>query len=431
MVPLSEPQDAILYQNSARDITLLDIPRSISLAQVTDTCPCMAQIISQPALQVPYPSTEPKSQLAKAKLLSKKPQEDARTQFPEGLLRQALEVVSNSQDGDWCLDRKLLPSANIRQSEKRKLDASSENSSDSKYVKSVRRNGRVSPNTKEEQHMLSSSFQDPVDLSTFSASLDAISGSSNQCLVNRLCYNPLPTQLSIQYPEANCNASKIYMIPPQARFFLSRLNEQKALAFSMASLGIYPEDSPTAGRGQFDFVLLDPPWQNRSVRRAAKYETMREPEPMDILQGMLGQHIAPKGLVACWITNKASVRHAALDAFQAWEVDLVEEWAWLKITARGEPVTQIDGLWRKPYEILLVGRKRDQSVEKIQHDELSRRVIVGVPDIHSRKPNLKALIEPMLPAEYRALEIFARNLTAGWWAWGDEVLKFATVEEGS
>ena len=430
MVPLSEPQDAILYQNSARDITLLDIPRSISLAQGTNACPCMAQIISQPALQVPYPSTEPKSQLAKAKLLSKKPQEDARTQFPEGLLRQALEVVSKSKDGDWCLDRKLLPSANFRQSEKRKLDASSENSSDSKYASSVRRNGRVSPEVKEEQHVLSSTFQDPVDLSSFSASLYAISSSSNQCLVNRLCYNPLPSQLSIQFAEAHCNAPRTKMIPPQTKFFSSRVNEQSALAFSMAALNLYPEDSPTAGRGQFDFVLLDPPWQNRSVRRAAKYETMRIPEPMDILQGMLGQHIAPKGLVACWITNKASVRHAALDAFQAWKVDVVEEWAWLKVTAKGEPVTQIDGLWRKPYEILLVGRKRDQSVENIR-DDVSRRVIVGVPDIHSRKPNLKVLIEPMLPVKYRALEIFARNLTAGWWAWGDEVLKFATVDEGS
>ncbi len=28
------------------------------------------------------------------------------------------------------------------------------------------------------------------------------------------------------------------------------------------------------------------------------------------------------------------------------------------------------------------------------------------------------------PSDYQALEIFARNLTAGWWSCGDEVLKF-------
>ena len=29
-----------------------------------------------------------------------------------------------------------------------------------------------------------------------------------------------------------------------------------------------------------------------------------------------------------------------------------------------------------------------------------------------------------MPKKYLALEIFARNLTAGWWSWGDEVLEY-------
>jgi N6-adenosine-specific RNA methylase IME4 len=56
------------------------------------------------------------------------------------------------------------------------------------------------------------------------------------------------------------------------------------------------------------------------------------------------------------------------------------------------------------------------------------KVIVSVPDVHSRKPNLRGLFEGLLPERYEALEVFARNLTAGWWAWGDEVLLFQRRE---
>jgi N6-adenosine-specific RNA methylase IME4 len=39
---------------------------------------------------------------------------------------------------------------------------------------------------------------------------------------------------------------------------------------------------------------------------------------------------------------------------------------------------------------------------------------------------LKELIGPMMPdpKNYRALEVFARNMTSGWSAWGDEAMKF-------
>lgn len=99
----------------------------------------------------------------------------------------------------------------------------------------------------------------------------------------------------------------------------------------------------------------------------------------------------------------------------------------MKITVDGEPVCALDGLWKKPYEILLVGRKG--SVR--DGEGVKRRVVVGVPDLHSRKPNLKCLFERLMQkkiGEYQGLEIFARNLTEGWWGWGNEVLKFQEDE---
>lgn len=236
-------------------------------------------------------------------------------------------------------------------------------------------------------------------------------------IANRVVCNLNATSTTLQFPTSR------YILPPRANFLLSRISHATAPAISMAALTVLPDPSNTAGPGQFDFVLLDPPWDNRSVKRSAKYKTMSDSDPMEALRGMLGRHIAPGGLVTCWVTNKASTRDAAMEAFDCWGVQLIEVWAWLKITVQGVPVTEIEGVWRKPYELLLVGRRTDSEIES-SDDRVQTRVIAAVPDLHSRKPSLKELIEPLLPAQYRALEVFARNLTAGWWAWGDEVLKY-------
>lgn len=124
--------------------------------------------------------------------------------------------------------------------------------------------------------------------------------------------------------------------------------------------------------------------------------------------------------------------------FAHWGVQLAEEWVWVKTTVKGELVFDLEGGWRRPWEVLLVGR---QHSEGSGQGEVKRRIIAGVPDLHSRKPNLKGLFEKLFFKEelrngedkvgektYEALEIFARNLTAGWWSWGDEVLKFQGKE---
>jgi N6-adenosine-specific RNA methylase IME4 len=102
----------------------------------------------------------------------------------------------------------------------------------------------------------------------------------------------------------------------------------------------------------------------------------------------------------------------------------------VKTTISGEPVTSLDGLWRKPYEILLLGRapgSRLEAVRNLEEEEVVQRVIFGVPDLHSRKPCLKEIIEGLSIIEKRGmvLEVFARCCIAGWWSWGNEVLKFA------
>ncbi|KAF6233990.1 hypothetical protein HO173_007820 [Letharia columbiana] len=427
----------ILYQNPTKTVTLLDIPTSIAHAQGTVDHPCNDQIYASPPLQTPYPSTEPKTEKAKANVLRTKTPSDIDVGFPDALLQQALREVAEHWplEEDWSLPRKITSLVSERQSRKRKADDDIDQVFSTKR-ESVHASTAVLPASKLEiengidpfpsrtepdfkfpdSEISVRSIEEPLILSSESTP-KAYTCSNIRIFTNRLVRNPYPTPLSLQ-----CSGVK-YKTPPNANFLLSKIGQPTAHAFSMAALTLYPTSSATAGPGQFDFVLLDPPWENRSVRRSARYHTMHDSDPMVVLQAMLGQHIAPGALVGCWITNKASVRDTALDAFQTWDVQLIEEWAWLKTTVGGLPITQIDGLWRKPYEVLLLGRKGSDEAQSPDSD-VRRRVVVAVPDLHSRKPHLKTLIEPFIPASYRALEVFARNLTAEWWSWGDEVLKY-------
>jgi hypothetical protein len=103
------------------------------------------------------------------------------------------------------------------------------------------------------------------------------------------------------------------------------------------------------------------------------------------------------------------------------------------VTTHGEPVLNLSSSFRKPYEILLIGRKT--SKERII-DVPELKVIIGVPTYHSQKPCLKGnsvpvaqihhleIFDELVPDGYRGCELYARNLVEGWMSVGDECLKF-------
>lgn len=177
---------------------------------------------------------------------------------------------------------------------------------------------------------------------------------------------------------------------------------------------------------KFDLILMDPPWPSRSVRRkTARYKTANSLSGIrELLCDIpVPAHLKGDGLVAVWITNKPRIvdlLSAPGGILEEWGLEVVAEWTWLKVTASGEPMVHLDSAWRKPWEKLLVARR----VGRGTPTGLQPRTIVAVPDIHSRKPNLRALFQEVLGPGYVGLEVFARGLTAGWWSWGDEVLKF-------
>ncbi|RPB10522.1 MT-A70, partial [Morchella conica CCBAS932] len=195
----------------------------------------------------------------------------------------------------------------------------------------------------------------------------------------------------------------------------------------------------------FDFALLDPPWPNRSAARSAAYATLSRFNIHELLQLPLGAALAPGALVGVWITNKPRYRAFVVEKlFVRWGVEEAGEWVWVKVTAEGEPVVALEAAMRKPYEVLVFGRKpgggrgggvgeRGRAGKRVKLGveeagvgvgRVPGRTVVAVPDLHSRKPGVKELVEPYLPENYRACEIFGRNLTEGWFTWGDEAIKF-------
>jgi N6-adenosine-specific RNA methylase IME4 len=401
-------KSAALYQNEERTITLIDVPSSISLGQLLPGQPLKQILLSTPPLERPYPSTEPRSDAARAKVLSRMSHTE-NTYDSSDFIRNGLLEIREQHRGNWCLARHLSPLVPARRNSKRKIDD---------FVHSEHSSGALEEPDLSILDLGDKLVGDCLQIYTLSEQITTVSVQN---------HDSKPSILGTTLPLAT------YNIPGRAAAVVGTINHETATHFSELLPKLYSQPSFSARQNQFDFILLDPPWNNRSATRSNRYKTMRKEDPVAVISDMLGNYIAPGGYVACWITNKSVVRSTALASFfDAWNVELLEEWIWVKITIKGEPVYDIDGLWRKPYEVLLLGKKRDphawskSAAQEKDVVSVQRRLIFGVPDLHSRKPCLRELIEPLMldQTKYRALEVFARNMTAGWLAWGDEALKF-------
>ncbi|MCJ1311809.1 Methyltransferase-like protein 4 [Agyrium rufum] len=417
---------SILYQNADHTVTLIDIPQSIAEAQVLTGEPLYNLLSSEP-IREPYRSIEPKSEKAKANVLARQGPSDYERY--KQVISRGLEQISTAHRGPWCVKRSSVDEDKHVRRRKRKFGAEEQDAPSQVNHE---------PNSDNHERNIKASGDIP--------SLAATLSSNEEFLTDKVILKPdtVLDDIGDVFDKLVCNPGEqtilmstaephsSYQIPPQSRFCLAEIDEGNAEHCSKILFSYEEHALASLIPGQFDIVVLDPPWHNRSVARSGHYQTQRD-DPLIILKSMLGKHIRLHGIVACWITNKDSARAAALQAFEAWNISLIEEWIWLKVTGSGEPVYQVDGIWRRPFEVLLVGRKSDIDGSPTDAaelaDEVGQRVIVAVPDLHSRKPCLKSLLQPLLrdQTSYQGLEIFARNLVASWWSWGNDVLKFNEV----
>ncbi|KAI9757162.1 MAG: hypothetical protein M4579_003552 [Chaenotheca gracillima] len=410
---------SILFQNASRTVFLIDIPTSIASAQGTSECPPSRSLLSSEAPQEPFQILqEPKRPPTRANTVVDVVHDEIKP-----LIAAALQEIKNCYTSDWHLIRELAGRSNETDASRKRKAPAEEQSLDQDIV----------PRTSPESRKASDEVVNEQALYTLNDS-----GGLKSFFINR---SDIVVKLSTRgTPDTE---SRLYYIPPRSAFLDSNI-ETSIDTFNLATARHLTSSSKSAGPQQFDFILLDPPWPNASAKRSRSYNTPKAVSQTRelILSLDIQDYLAPSGLVGVWVTNKPRFRDLVLgetpnDAptgqrgspslFETWAVEWVEEWIWIKTTATGQPISDLESSWRKPYEILLLGRKRhDGSSHDAGRPEVKRKIIAGVPDLHSRKPSLKELITPYMPdpQDYRALEVFARNLTAGWWAWGNEVLKF-------
>lgn len=419
----------VLWQSEDHRVSLIDVPRSISLVQGTCDQPCHDLLSSSQPQTEPYKTNEPKSAAARSKLVGNTVDAEAHEIYA-GLLNHALAWVRAVHTGPWCLPRPFLETS-TKLNSKRKLDAR-----DTDDLANLKDPTTAKCQAIHHEDEIPDGFLRKLSQQAFSI-VHGVESSGDSYPYQYHPSSELNTRASFSVSKpGNCNASYTFYIPPKSSFVLGPCSDAHTLHTYIRAQA-QELDVPK----KFDVILLDPPWPNRSVKRTHKtahstYSTAQSLEEMyQLLMGMdLDVLMADACLAAIWITNKPAVRDLVLGEnglFDCWGVELIEEWIWLKTTVHGEPVTPIDSVWRKPYEILLLGRKSRQYSAQSEdtprvHSQIPRKVIISVPDLHSRKPCLKELLEAHVPdsSSYRAIEIFARHLVAGWWSWGNECIKF-------
>ncbi|XP_036916608.1 N(6)-adenine-specific methyltransferase METTL4 [Sturnira hondurensis] len=227
--------------------------------------------------------------------------------------------------------------------------------------------------------------------------------------------------LFLRLVENNSSFTKIitlmgqkYLVPPKSCFLLSDISCMNPLL--------------NCGK-TYDVIVIDPPWQNKSVKRSNRYSYL---SPLQIKQIPVPKLAAPGCLVVTWVTNRQThLRCVKEELYPSWSVETVAEWHWLKITNSGEFVFPLDSPHKKPYECLILGRFQEKTALPLRNvlPIPDHKLIVSVPcTLHSHKPPLTEVLKDYIKPDGECLELFARNLQPGWTSWGNEVLKFQHVD---
>ncbi|XP_064006421.1 N(6)-adenine-specific methyltransferase METTL4 isoform X2 [Pogoniulus pusillus] len=208
-----------------------------------------------------------------------------------------------------------------------------------------------------------------------------------------------------------------YLVPPRSSFLLSDVSCLQPLL---------------SCKKKFDVIVLDPPWENKSLKRSKRYSTLA---PWQIQQLPVPALAAPSCLVLTWVTNRQRhLRFVRDQLYPHWALQPLAEWHWVKITRAGEFVLPLDSPHKKPYEVLVLGRAPGDAREAFRAPQAEaavpeQKLIVSVPcRLHSHKPPLAGVLAEFVKPEVQCLEMFARSLQPGWTSWGNEVLKFQHMD---
>jgi N6-adenosine-specific RNA methylase IME4 len=175
------------------------------------------------------------------------------------------------------------------------------------------------------------------------------------------------------------------------------------------------------GSRRFGTVLIDPPWRfaNRTGKMAPEHRRLRRYRTMsfeEIAALPVGDLALPKSHLYMWCPNALLLE--GLTIMREWGFAYKTNIVWYKVRKDGGPDGRGVGFYfRNVTELLLFGVKG--SLRTLPPGRRQVNVIVTRKREHSRKPDSAyQIIEACSPGPY--LELFARQRTPGWSAWGDE-----------
>ncbi|KAL5558094.1 hypothetical protein UlMin_034305 [Ulmus minor] len=206
-----------------------------------------------------------------------------------------------------------------------------------------------------------------------------------------------------------------YILPRESSFYMSDLRQIHNLI---------PE--PDCG---FNLIVIDPPWENGSARQKSRYPTLPNKYFLSLPIKQLSH---PEGaLIALWVTNREKLRcFVEKELFPAWGVKFVATFYWLKVKADGSLINDLDLFHHRPYESIVLGQCNGEVLDSIKMSGVKslqdNQVIISIPGDYSRKPPIGGLLREYIAgcSPTRCLDLFSREMGAGWVSWGNEPLHF-------
>lgn len=189
-----------------------------------------------------------------------------------------------------------------------------------------------------------------------------------------------------------------YIIPPNCTFFNNDIRNIN--------------DFMNISAKTYDFIVIDPPWWNKSLRRIKVTSQMSGYSMMtndEICEIPIEHLININSIVIIWCTNAESHKNATKEVLiPKWNLKLLKAITWLKITKTGSPVTDFRGEGcKQPFEKIFIACHKDKVSDDFE-ELLKLELIVSVPSlIHSHKPPLLGKI-----LFYYILFLFIHNITA-------------------
>lgn len=204
--------------------------------------------------------------------------------------------------------------------------------------------------------------------------------------------------------------NQTFLIPPNCRFINRSIFEIKE------------EDL-----GAFDFIVMDPPWKNKYIRRVKKADKSLGYKMIDndsLAEMPIDRMVHSQSIVAIWCTNSPQHQKSLMEVFlEKWDLKLVVKWFWVKLSSHNEVVSDFNEENKKqPFETIFIACHKDFEEDL---EELTKiQMVMSTPSIiHSHKPPLLKVFEKILPRNPRCCEVFARYLQPNFTSIGLEVLK--------